>query len=258
MRPKPNRYMMDIMGTTHDNITSKVMEFIESNHGYVTKLAVDNLIDRLIKEAGYEAAFKNVPGYDFASCIAINNEVVHGMPNDTIIRDGDYVTIDFGIQDEAGWIVDSAEAWCVGAHRDPPIVKAARKVLDAAFRACEPGNKVTAVGKACTAVDQPFYLLPAFHGHGILPRRLHASPLIPSVPVGKIPTHDWEHMVLQQNYRFQVGDVVCVEPILSAYDDDEFDIGEDGWTVRMHNPNNLAVHIEFCVMITENGPIILA
>jgi methionyl aminopeptidase len=240
---------------------------IEEEVGSITTLDVDKYVDALITEHGYKAAFKDVEGYEHATCVCLTDEVVHGVPKtNNSIRYGDIVTVDFAIRDEDGWIVDSADAFAIPDKNggivtgpnmpDYTMISDAYSILDAAIAACKKGKRATDVGKACekkllklNTGGHGITLLPDFHGHGLLPNCLHAIPLIPSVKMSSIPTKDWEHQVARENYRFKEGDVVCVEPIIVPYDHHGFDIDEDGWTIRMRYQRS-AIHVERCILIT--------
>ena len=194
---------------------------------------------------GYRPSFAPVP-FPAVICASVNDAVVHGIPDDYRLRDGDLVSIDCGAELD-GWTGDAAISFTVGTPRpgDLELIAATRRALDAGIAAATVGHRIGDISHAVGAVaDAAGYgLLDGYGGHGI-GRRMHEDPHLPNRgrPGRGLPLRH--------------GLVLAVEPMLMAGGRDDHRTDPDGWTLRTTDGSR-AAHIEHTVAVTEDGPRIL-
>ncbi|KUO20033.1 type I methionyl aminopeptidase [Streptomyces dysideae] len=194
---------------------------------------------------GYRPSFAPTP-YPAVLCTSVNDAIVHGIPTDYRLRDGDLLSADFGAELN-GWVGDSALSFTVGTSRpaDVRLIETAERALAAGIEAAVVGNRIGdiahAIGKVCRAAG---YGIPeGFGGHGV-GRRMHEDPPVPNEgrPGRGLPLRH--------------GMVLALEPMLIASGKDDYHEAPDGWTLRT-NDGSRAAHAEHTVAITEAGPRIL-
>ncbi|MGP3991060.1 type I methionyl aminopeptidase [Streptomyces sp. 3N207] len=194
---------------------------------------------------GYRPSFAPTP-FPAVICTSVNDAVVHGIPTDYRLRDGDLVSIDCGAELD-GWTGDAAISFTVGTARadDRDLVDATRKALDAGIAAARPGNRIGDISYAIGTVAEAARCgMPAdFGGHGI-GRRMHEDPHVPNR--GRPG----------RGYPLRPGLALAIEPMLMAGGRDAYRVAADGWTLRTADGSR-AAHIEHTVAITEEGPRIL-
>jgi methionyl aminopeptidase len=199
-----------------------------------------------IAELGGIAAFKGYHGYPAALCTSVNDEVVHGMPNEKrILNEGDILSIDCGVIID-GFYSDAAVTYPVGK-----VTAAATKLLsttlaslEAAIQQCQPGGRLfdisATVQQICEA--QGFGVVREFVGHGI-GRNMHEDPQVPNYgDRGKGP-------------RLKPGMVLAIEPMINA-GGPGVHVLKDGWTA-VTNDGSYSAHFEHTVAITKDGPFVL-
>lgn len=221
-----------VPGSTTLDIDDTAMELIE-------KYGVEPMI------LGYHAPFADRP-YPAATCVSINDVVVHGIPNETPIEieEGDVVSIDLVIGHQ-GLIVDSARTVGAGSisKEAQSLIDITKKALTAGIGAAQPGGHVKDIGAAIEkVVGKKFGIIETFCGHGV-GYALHEEPVIPNfVMRGKSP-------------KLEAGMVLAIEPMITLGGID-IEILEDGYTA-ITKDGSLAAHMEHTVLITEDGPEIL-
>ena len=222
-----------IPGNTTLDIDDRAMELIE-------EYGVEPMI------LGYAAHFAPRP-YPAATCVSVNDVVVHGIPNEDpeVIQEGDVVSIDLVIGYE-GIIVDSARTVIAGEGTDEAkeLVKVTRQALKEGIKAAQPGAYINDIGKAIEAVvPKHFGIVTDFCGHGV-GYELHEEPQIPNFSMkGESPL-------------IEPGMVLAIEPMITAGKKDVFVDSEDGYTAFTKD-GSLAAHMEHTVLITDKGPEIL-
>jgi methionyl aminopeptidase len=207
----------------------------------------------VITEAGAEPLFLDYhppwaptpfPG---ATCISVNDAIVHGIPGDRPLADGDVVSVDCGARLD-GWCGDAAITFTVGEHPDPAdtaLVEAAGRALAAAIAAAVPGARLGDLGHAVagSARAAGYGLVRDHGGHGI-GRAMHEEPFVANdAPRGR-------------GLRLRPGLVLALEPMLQRGGRDDYRHDPDGWTVRTADGSR-AAHVEHTVAITEDGPLVL-
>jgi methionyl aminopeptidase len=179
-------------------------------------------------------------------CASLNDVVVHGIPSEQRLADGDLVSIDCGARFD-GWCGDSAISFVVGEPdpRDLHLIDTAERALQAGIAAVRPGNTMGDVGAAIGAVARSagYGLLADHGGHGI-GRRMHEDPSVPNE--GRAG----------RGMKLEPGLVLALEPMLVAGGHDEYRLDEDGWAVLTRDGSR-AAHAEHTVAVTATGPRVL-
>ncbi|WP_326700837.1 type I methionyl aminopeptidase [Streptomyces sp. NBC_01754] len=179
-------------------------------------------------------------------CASVNDAIVHGIPDDHRLRDGDLVSIDAGALLN-GWAGDSAVSFTVGraSPDDTRLIDTAFAALDAGIAAAVVGNRIGdiahAIGTVCRGAG--YGIMEGYGGHGI-GRRMHEDPSVPN------EGRPGRGMPLRH------GMVLAVEPMLIGGGGDDFRTDPDGWTLRTTDGSR-AAHAEHTVAITEDGPRVL-
>jgi methionyl aminopeptidase len=200
-----------------------------------------------IKELGAKPAFKGYYDYPCCLCTSVNNEIVHGIPNDKrVLKEGDIVSIDCGVVLD-GYYGDSAITVPVGnGHNDTlkKLLKVTEESLYKAIETAKVGNTVGDVGAAVQEYVEAagFSVVREFVGHGI-GTKLHEDPQVPNFGTRGHGARLREGMVLAIEPMVNVG-----RPGARVLDDKWTAVTEDG---------SFSAHFEHCVAITQNGPVIL-
>jgi methionyl aminopeptidase len=234
-----------MLATVHALLRDKVVAGVSTKE-------LDDIAARELKKLGGTAAFYKYPGgpgvqpFPGVICISVNDEVVHGIPGtDTIIKDGDIVSLDFGVIYK-GMITDSAISVICGegTSQARDLVKYTEKSMYDGIGVVKDGCRTGDIGYAVeqTLNKHKYGIVRDLVGHGV-GHAVHEDPNIPNY--GRKNTGD----------RLNAGMTICIEPMATlGRDAVEFD--SDGWTVRTVD-GSLAAHFEHTVLITEDGYEIL-
>ncbi|WP_409183205.1 type I methionyl aminopeptidase [Amycolatopsis sp. VS8301801F10] len=186
-----------------------------------------------------EGPFRNV------ICLSVNDAVLHGLPHDYTLRDGDVLTADIAVTID-GWAADSARTVIVGtpAEEDQRIIRATEEALEAAIEASRAGNRLGDISAAIEAVatSYGYPVNTEFGGHGI-GRTMHGDP------------HVSNRGKAGRGMKLRPGLTLALEPWLAATTD-KIVYDPDGWTIRSADGSRTA-HSEHTVAITEGDPIVL-
>jgi len=220
----------------------------------VTTAELDAEAERICRDVGAVCLFKGVPGRGRAGpfpgniCASINEEVVHGIPSDRALRDGDIISVDFGVRLD-GWCGDAAATYLVGEVAEPVrrLVDVTRGSLALALEMCQPGGRWSTAARAMQEYieGEGFGIVRDFVGHGI-GREMHEDPKVPNFVSPELLDHDIE---------LREGLVVAVEPMVNLGTAD-VEIAPDGWTVRTRDRKPSA-HFEQTLAITAEGVDVL-
>ncbi|MBK9293107.1 MAG: type I methionyl aminopeptidase [Oligoflexia bacterium] len=206
---------------------------------------VDKRAYDLTIKLGAKPAFKGYHGFPKTICASVNDEVVHGIPDSRVLKEGDIIGIDFGVVYD-GWYGDSAITVPVGnvTAECKKLMKITEESLYKAIDVCIPGNRIGDIGNAvqCHVEPHGYGVVREFVGHGI-GRALHEDPQIPNY--GKTGT----------GVKLQAGMVIAIEPMVTA-GDFRVKVLKNNWTAVTVD-GSLAAHFEHTVAITSNGPVIL-
>ncbi len=178
-------------------------------------------------------------------CLSVNDAVLHGLPHDYILRDGDVLTADIAVGID-GWVADSARTVIVGtaAEEDLRIVRATEEALEAAIAAARPGNRLGDISAAIGAVasDYGYPVNTEFGGHGI-GRTMHEDP------------HVSNKGRPNRGLVLRPGLTLALEPWF-ARTTDQITYDPDGWTIRSADGSRTA-HSEHTIAVTEDAPLVL-
>lgn len=203
---------------------------------------------KLIKAEGAELSFTKVPGYSWATCININDGVVHGIPTSTTpLKDGDLVTVDVGVYYK-GYHTDAAFTKVVGTASPSQVkfLKAGMEGLKNAIAAVKPGNFIGDISAAMdtTVKKYGYSCTKELTGHGV-GRELHEEPMISNVVLGP----------REKTPLIEVGSTLAIE-IIYVEGKPSLVMEEDNWTISTKDGKMAAVHEE-TVVVTDDGCSIL-
>lgn len=213
----------------------------------VTALDIENLAQKLIKEEGAEPSFDKVPKYYWATCINVNDGIVHGIPTkDTVFAEGDIVKIDVGIYFK-GFHTDTSIS--VGINPSPENKKflyVGQETLNKALKAVKAGNHIYDISKVIeeNIEGAGYSTIKALVGHGV-GRQLHEDPQIPCFVPGPI----------DESPVIKPGMVLAVE-VMYAAGNDKVEILEDGWTIGMRD-GKISGLFEESIAVTNKGTKVL-
>ncbi|WP_159792610.1 type I methionyl aminopeptidase [Puerhibacterium puerhi] len=222
----------------------------------VNLLELDALAHRMIKERGaescyidYHPSFGAMP-FGKVICTSVNDAVLHGLPHDYVLAEGDLLSLDFAAAVD-GWVADSAVSVVVGdpadaerAARDAKLIRTTEEALAAGIAAATVGNKIGDISAAIAQVAHAagYDINTDFGGHGV-GRTMHGDPHVPND--GRAG----------RGFPLRPGLVIAVEPWFLETTDEIY-TDPDGWTLRSADGSRGA-HSEHTIAITEDGPIVL-
>lgn len=215
-------------------------------------LDIDAWARELIARAGavscyvdYAPSFGRGP-FGKVICTSVNDAVLHGLPHDYALREGDLLTLDFAVSLN-GWVADAAVSFTVGERADPAdqrLIETTRQALAAGIAAARPGHRVGdishAIGRVLTGAG--FRVNTEFGGHGV-GTTMHQDPHVPN------------HGRPGRGLTLKPGMLLAIEPWVMA-DTDRLVVDPDGWTLRSATGGRTA-HTEHTIAITRTGPQIL-
>lgn len=212
----------------------------------VATAALDSFVGEFVhSHDGAVPAFKGLYGFPGNACISINEEVVHGIPSQRRLREGDIVSVDVGVRRD-GWCADSAYTFAVGevGPEASRLLRTTRDALRASVAAARPKNRVGDIGAAVVRVVRGtgFGIVRDLVGHGI-GREIHEEPQVANV--GRPG----------QGAPLAAGMVLAIEPMLSA-GSERIRTLADKWTVATFD-GALSAHFEHTVAVTREGPVVL-
>jgi methionyl aminopeptidase len=231
-------------------LVAEVLDRLESEvRPDITTAELDAIAEEMIRAAGAVPSFIGVPGrraaYAHSLCVSIDSEVVHGIPGDRRIREGELVSVDAGAIVD-GWHGDAARTFIVG---DVPaevrkLVDATRAAMYAGIAAAKPGNYLSDIAAAIEDIARAegYGIVRAFVGHGI-GNEMHEEPQVPNYRTGS------------RGRRLEPGLCLAIEPMFTL-GSHEVRVRDDGWTVETVD-GQLAAHWEHTIAITVDGPRIL-
>jgi methionyl aminopeptidase len=206
---------------------------------------LDALAERVIREAGGVPAFLHYRGYPATLCISVNDVIVHGIPGEVPLQEGDIVGIDCGVFYK-GYCGDAARTFAVG-RIDPAaerLLRVTEEALHLGVAQVRPGGRVQDIGWAVQqhAESHGYSVVREFTGHGV-GTSLHEDPQVPNFGVaGKGP-------------KLKPGMVLAIEPMVNA-GACGIRMDPDGWTARTED-GSLSAHFEFSVAVTPSGAQVL-
>lgn len=206
---------------------------------------LDRKAEDLIVRMGGKPAFKGYMEYPATLCTSVNDEVIHGIPGDRALKDGDILSIDTGAFLE-GYCSDSAITLPIGEVSDEAarLIDETRKALEAGIAMAQKGGRLGDIGHAVQASAEMagFSVVREYVGHGI-GRKMHEAPNVPN------------YGARGTGIGLSSGMTIAIEPMINQLSR-EIKVDEDGWTVRTKD-GGLSAHFEHTIAITDEGPIVL-
>ncbi|ARU51845.1 methionyl aminopeptidase [Cellulosimicrobium cellulans] len=219
-------------------------------------LELDEVAHKMIRDRGAESCYIDYhPSFGASPfgkviCTSVNDAVLHGLPHDYALRDGDLLSIDFAASVD-GWVADSALSFVVGTPRagalgeaDAKLIQTTERALEAGIAAAQPGKKVGDISAAIADVAHAagYSVNTDFGGHGV-GRTMHGEPHIPNDGRRK------------RGFPLKPGLVIAIEPWFLETTDEIY-TDPDGWTLRSADGSRGA-HSEHTIAITPDGPVVL-
>ncbi len=210
----------------------------------VSTAHVNKMVHEFIVSQGAKPTFLGYGGFPAACCISINDEVIHGIPSDRIIREGDIVSVDVGAAIN-GYTGDNAATFAAGAVSDEArkIMEVTEQCLYKAIEAAQPGNRLGDVGYAVQSYAESFgfAVVRDFVGHGV-GKKLHEAPEVPN------------YGTPGRGLRLMPGMTLAIEPMINVK-------GSAVKTLKngtvLTASGSLSAHFEHTIAITADGPVIL-
>ena len=212
----------------------------------ITTRELDRIASELAWKKEARPAFKGYRGYPFSLCTSVNFEVVHGLPSDRILVEGDIISLDFGVYYK-GYCGDAAVTVPVGSvsRQAVRLLEVAEQGLYDGIKEARAGNRLGDISAAVQSRVESagFSVVRDFVGHGI-GKNLHEEPQIPN------------YGVRGRGIELKAGMVLAIEPMVNE-GTHKIRILPDGWTVVTEDVK-LSAHFEHSVAITDNGPDVLS
>jgi methionyl aminopeptidase len=212
----------------------------------VTTLELDKIAEDLTRKKKGKPAFKGYNGFPATLCISVNEEVVHGIPSKRVLRDGDIVSIDYGVI-YRGYYGDAATTIPVGNISEDLklLLKTTEECLMLGISQARPGNHLADISAAIQthAETHGFSLVKDYSGHGV-GRSLHEEPVV------------LNYVANGRGIVLKPGLVLAIEPMVNQ-GTDKVEVLKDGWTV-VTKDRKCSAHFEHSVAITDDGPFILS
>jgi methionyl aminopeptidase len=229
-----------------------LLELRERAQPGVTTGELDEIAHRALEKRGLNSPFLGyAPGgvapYPAVLCASVNDEIVHGIPGRRELREGDIISLDFGVE-HRGWHGDSAVTIAVGEIAPESgaeqLMKATHEAMDLGIEKMIPGNRLSDIGHAVQtrAEEEGYGVVRQFVGHGI-GREMHEPPQVPNYGrPGRGP-------------RLRAGMVFAIEPMVNI-GTERVKVLDDEWTAVTAD-GSLSAHFEHTVLITDDGPEVL-
>lgn len=210
----------------------------------VSTAHVNKMVHEFIVSQGAKPTFLGYGGFPAACCISVNDEVIHGIPSDRIIREGDIVSVDVGAAIN-GYTGDNAATFAAGtvSEEAQKLMDVTEQCLYKAIEAAQPGNRLGDVGYAVQAYAESFgfAVVRDFVGHGV-GKKLHEEPEVPN------------YGTPGRGIRLLPGMTLAIEPMINAKGS-EVKVLKNGTVLTASG--SLSAHFEHTIAITADGPVIL-
>ncbi len=227
-------------------LTEALLAFLEKQiEPGISTLELDEMAQRYINKNGGKAAFKNYRGFPKSICTSVNSVVVHGIPGDRVLYEGDIISIDVGICLD-GYYSDAARTFPVGkiSAQAQKLIDTTRAAFFAGLANAIDGNRIGDISAAVQSVAEAenYGVVRELVGHGV-GRALHEDPDVPNFGIAG------------RGVRLRKGMTLAIEPMICA-GSHKIEVMDDGWTIQTCD-GSLAAHYENTVAITDNEAEIL-
>jgi methionyl aminopeptidase len=227
-------------------VVAQTLALLEENiQSGITTGELDALAEEFIRSHGGVPTFKGYKGYPAATCLSPNSMVVHGIPGQTELADGDVLSVDVGVTLD-GFVADSAWTFPVGT-----IAPEAQRLLDTCKAALQAGIAEARVGKSVGDISEAvqrvteaagYNVIRSLVGHGV-GRSMHEDPQVPNF------------VSAYRGPELKEGMTIAIEPMITAGQADVY-IHDDEWSISTSD-GSLSAHFEHTVAVTASGPRIL-
>ena len=229
---------------------AKTLKYLEENvKAGMTLKEVDAMGEKFILSLGARPAFKGLYGFPNAVCTSLNEVIIHGIPSDTVLKDGDILGLDIGTEVD-GWYGDSAITMPIGdiSKKDEELIACAKDALYYAIDIIEEGMRFKELSKAIEdfIVSRGYQPLVRFCGHGI-GRKPHEEPEIPNY---------LENGNTKSGPKIKNGMVFCIEPMICSKERNPV-ILKNGWDV-VSSDGLRGSHYEHTVAVIDGRAVILS
>lgn len=229
---------------------AKTLKYLEENvKAGMSLKEVDAMGEKFILSLGARPAFKGLYGFPNAVCTSLNEVIIHGIPSDTVLKDGDILGLDIGTEVD-GWYGDSAITMPIGdiSKKDEELIACAKDALYYAIDIIEDGMRFKELSKAIEdfITSKGYQPLVRFCGHGI-GRKPHEEPEIPNY---------LEHGGTKSGPKIKNGMVFCIEPMICQKDRNPV-ILKNGWDV-VSADGLRGSHYEHTVAVVDGRAVILS
>ncbi|MFD2617740.1 type I methionyl aminopeptidase [Terrilactibacillus laevilacticus] len=228
----------DLLARCHQEIKKRIKPGVST-------WDIEEFVNSFLEEHGATPEQKGYNGYKYATCASINDEICHGFPRKTPLKDGDIVTIDMVVNLDGG-LADSAWTYAVGQVSDKvkDLLDVTEKSLYLGIEQAVVGNRIGDIGSAIqTFVEGKGYgVVRDFVGHGIGPT-IHEDPQVP------------HYGRPGRGLRLREGMVITIEPMVNI-GDWRSTLDSNGWTARTMD-GSLSAQYEHTLLITDDKPLIL-
>ena len=230
-----------------NRIVAEILEELKkaARPGVTTK-ELDQLAEGLLTDYRVLSAFKGYNGYPAVLCTSVNEEIIHGIPSSRVLREGDILSLDFGVIAD-GFYGDAAVTLAIGEipEKASKLLRIGEEALYLAIEQARPEKRLFDISAAIQhhVESNGFSVVRDFVGHGI-GKLLHEKPQVPNFGAAG------------RGVRLQAGMTLAIEPIINM-GNHEVEILRDGWTA-VTKDRSLSAHFEHSIAITENGPTILS
>lgn len=230
-----------------NQIVAKILSRLEAEIcPGITTLYLNELAEKMARDAGGVPAFKGYRGFPYSLCASLNEQVVHGFPSKNPLKEGDILSMDFGILYD-GFFGDAAITVAVGkiSPKAKRLMRVTKEALYKGIEKAKIGFRVSDISYAIQshAESSGYSVVRKFVGHGV-GKSLHEDPQVPNY--GKPGT----------GLRLKAGMTIAIEPMINEKGKD-VRILKDGWTA-VTKDGGLSAHFEHSIAVTEDGPIILS
>lgn len=208
---------------------------------------LDHFAEEFILSKGCKPAFKGYRGYPATLCVSVDNEVIHGIPSDRKLHEGEIVSIDVGIF-YRGYYTDAARTYRVGKvdTKRNKLIQVTHEALQRAIKVAIPGKRLGDISREIYNYvrSQGFDVVREFTGHGV-GKFLHEDPMIPNY----VP-YKWQNLKLQRHMT------LAIEPMVVAGKPNVY-VKDDNWTV-VTKDNEPAAHFEDTVVVNNHPEVLTA
>ena len=242
MRPKAGREL-EYMRESGRMLAAVLTYAVAEAESGMTTQELNDLAEKELEKLGGKPAFKGYQGFPAGMCISLNGEIVHGIPSGKVMRSGDLLSMDFGVN-YSGMITDSALTMFVDGQstgQTRKLIKATEESMYAGIEQVKAGARVGAISEAVERRlrRDGLGIVEDLVGHGV-GHKLHEEPEIPNFTDNEV-----------QNRKLKAGMTIAIEP-MATLGRKEVTVAEDGWTI-VSADGTLSAHFEHTVLVTEDG-----